>query len=484
MVAFRFSAKLPKFACWLLLIAGISTSWAGNTRPNIIFILSDDHGAAAMSGTGSGIVDTPNLDRLAASGRYFTNAFAVNSLCGPSRASLITGTYNSRNGFKRNGDALGDALATFPEQLQKAGYTTAVFGKWHLNAAPRGYDDFQVVHGQGKYIDPHMKSPDQDWDGKNRTASRVTGYATEIFTDLSLEWLRNQDGDQPFCLEVHYKTPHAPHLYPERFAGYLQGSLPEPPTLYDDYEGRTILQAEKAPWSKLEHMGKYDLMGEVPAGLNQKEARSYVYQSFFQGYYRMVACLDEQMGRLLDYIEEQPWAENTIVIYVSDNGFFLGDHGFYNKMWMYEESLRIPLIVSWPGKVPEGTTTDAFVSMVDIAPTLVEIADGDIPDSFQGLSLLPLLKGDGKAPNNWRDSHYYHYYDQFGVPGHRGIRTDRYKLIEFEPTSEIQETTLELYDLKNDPQELRNRANDPEYTSILSTLQAKLETARKQFDGE
>ena len=454
------------------------------SRPNIIIILSDDHSASAMSAAGSQIVHTPNLDRLAESGRRFTNAFAVNSLCGPSRASLITGAYNAHNGFKRNRDVLSQEIVTFPEQLQKAGYANAVFGKWHLNSPPRGYDDYRLVHGQGAYEDPFLKSPDQDWDGKNSTATRATGYSTEIFTDLSIEWLSKQDGNQPFCMEIHYKTPHAPHIYPERFDNYLQCSLEEPPTLYDDYMGRDVLLKEKASYSKLNNMLKFDLQTVIPNGLNEREQRSFVYQSFFRGYYRMVACLDEQIGRLLTFIDFQPWADNTVVIYASDNGFFLGDHGLYNKMWMYEESLRIPLIVRWSGHVAEGTLSEAFVSMIDLAPTLVDLADGKIPDTFQGRSLRPLLEGDGQAPDDWRDTHYYHYYGQFEVPEHRGIRTDRYKLIEFEPTSERQESTLELYDLKNDPQELLNRANDPEYTSILSTLQAKLETARKQFDGE
>lgn len=463
------------------------------TRPNILFIMSDDHAAHAMSCYGSRINQTPNLDRIANGGMRFNNCFCTNSICTPSRASILTGTYNHINQVTTLDTPMDNQLQTFPKLLQDVGYQTAIFGKWHLGQGPdhcpTGFDDWAVLPGQGLYHNPDLifKGPDG---GERRT---VHGYVTDIITDLSLDWLKARDADRPFCLMYHHKAPHRAWEPDEKHAHmYLNEEIPEPETLYDDYSGRAAAAAA-AEMRVGVHMNPLDLKSTINKDLPENELRKWAYQRYIKDYLRVIASIDDNVGRVLDYLDEAGLAENTIVIYTSDQGFFLGDHGWYDKRFMYEESLRMPFIVRYPQEIAPGSTNDDMILNVDFAPLFLDLAGVEIPDKMQGRSFRPLLQGE--RPADWRQAMYYRYWmhkAHHNVYAHYGIRTMQHKLIYYyadalDQAGSIDESYTpewELFDLAQDRYELNNVIDDPAYAETVTALKDQLHAMQAAVDDQ
>lgn len=447
-------------------------------RPNILFIMADDHTRAAMSCYGSKTIETPNLDRLAREGMLFNHMTVTNSLCAPSRAALLTGQYSHQNGFKTNHDRFDGSQQTFPKLLQQAGYETAIIGKWHLVTEPTGFDDYLVMPRQGRYFDCPLKAKGAPWKDGREGGEVYEGYLTDVITEQAIRWLGERPSGRPFCLMVHHKAPHGPHEPAPRHADFLADeTVPEPPTLLDDYAGRAPEHIEEAIGSSRMAICRYPQYKQDIAkhAGNREKATRTMYQTYMKGYLRLVKALDENVGRLLDHLDEAGLRDNTMVVYTSDNGFFNGEHGFFNKMWMYEPSLHLPFIVRYPGVVQAGTTNDELVSMLDFAPTFLELAGAPIPDQMQGVSLCPLLRGEKPA---WRDAVYYHYYGEYTVPENYGVRTKTHKLIhypELEPGPK-----WELFDLEEDPLELNNLASDPAHAERLAAMKDLLKAKRKE----
>lgn len=463
------------------------------SKPNIIFIMSDDHASHAMSCYGSRINSTPNLDRIADGGMRFDNCFCTNSICTPSRASILTGTYNHVNGVTTLLTLLDNKLQTFPKLLQENGYQTAIFGKWHLGMGPEhcptGFDDWAVLPGQGRYHNPEFlfKGPDG---GTKRT---VPGYVTDLITDMSLDWLKERDKERPFCLLYQHKAPHRPWYPDEKHAGmYLNEDIPEPATLQDDYTNRA--SAAKAAEMRVGvDMNSTDLKCEIPHELPEEEMRKWGYQRYIKDYLRVVASIDDNVGRVLDYLEQEGLAENTIVIYTSDQGFFLGDHGWFDKRFMYEESLRMPFIIKYPKEVQPGSVNDDIVLNLDFAPLFLDMAGVPIPDSIQGQSFRQILQGN--TPKEWRQSMYYRYWmhkRDHNVNAHYGIRTKSHKLIYYysdplgQPGADegTYEPEWELFDIENDPYELNNVYDDPAYADIANILKSELHRIQQEVGDE
>ena len=467
---------------------------ANRDRPNILFIMSDDHGYQAMSCYGSKVNKTPNLDRIAREGMRFDRCFVTNSICGPCRAVILTGKYSHLNGFLRNGNRFDGEQQTVAKLLRKAGYQTAVVGKWHLKSDPTGFDYWHVLIGQGPYYNPPMKTPEG--------VVRHVGYTTDIITDQTLHWLKNErKKDQPFFLMYHHKAPHRNwQPGPKYLNKYYDVTIPEPPTLFDDYSGRgTAAKTQKMTVAR--HLTPNDLKLVPQRGLNEqqrkkwdaayaeknkafadsklegKELVRWKYQRYAKDYLRCVDAVDENVGRVLDYLDEAGLTENTIVVYTSDQGWYLGEHGWYDKRWMYEESFRTPLVVRWPKRIKPGSVSPSLVMNLDFAETFLDVAGAEIPDDMQGRSMLPILAG--KAPQDWRKSVYYHYYEFPGahsVRRHYGVRTDRYKLIHFYRIDE-----WELFDLQKDPHELRSVYSDPAYASVVREMKQELGRLREHY---
>ena len=456
----------------LMFVNGQCFAQHTGNRPNIIFIMADDHDMQSISSYGSKLIQTPGIDRLANEGMRFNNCFSVNSICAPSRADLITGKYNQLNGVLRIGDKLDEKQLTFPMLLQQAGYTTALIGKWHLVSEPQGFDYYNVLPGQGQYFNCLMKEKGQPWLDGNKGGIPSKGFITDVITDRSIEWLKNNNTGNPFFLMIHHKAPHTPHEYPGKYDSlYAHEDIPLPETFNDDYAGKNPgLQNENAGFSRLDHIYPDHIKEKAAKGLSKEQFKYWAYQSFFKGYLRLVASLDENISRLLQYLDESGLSKNTIVVYTSDNGFFMGEHGLFNKMWMYEESMRLPLLIRYPGIVKAGSVNNEMVSILDFAATFTDIAKAKISPEMQGRSIVPLLKGE--MPKDWRDAIYYHYFDQYEVPEHVGIRSKQYKLIQF--FDKKNNTSFkELYDLKTDPHELKNIY----YTTSNKALKDKLENA-------
>ncbi len=452
-------------------------------KPNILFIMSDDHASHAMSCYGSRINQTPNLDRIANDGMILQNCFCVNSICTPSRANILTGKHSHLNGVKTLGDPIDGRKPNVAKMLQAGGYQTAMVGKWHLghggNADPTGFDYWNVLPGQGDYYDPVMIEE------SGRT--KHEGYATDIITDFSLEWLKNRDRDKPFFLMSHHKAPHRPWDSDEKHLHmFADEDVPMPDNFFDDYANRSNA-AKEAKMRVFGHMNDRDLkiekFGPPPEGLSEKELANWQYQRYIKEYLRCVASIDDNVGRLLDYLDEDGAADDTMVIYTSDQGFFLGDHGWYDKRFMYEESLRMPFIVRYPKAIRAGSSTNALSLNIDFAETWLDYAGLDIPEDMQGRSLRPVLEGD--VPDDWRESMYYRYWMHLShhyVPAHYGIRTLRYKLIYYYgealgtsgSINEPKEPEWELFDLEKDPNEMCSVYNDPEYADVVKELTAEL----------
>ena len=381
-------------------------------RPNILYIMADDHAAHAVSAYGSRINRTPNIDRLAREGVLFGNCFAVNSLCAPSRASILTGTYGHVNGVRTNGARFASGLTTFPKLLQEAGYATALVGKWHLKAEPEGFDRWSVLPGQGAYFDPMMIV--------NGREQKRSGYVSQVITDEAIRWLGRRDVRKPFCLLVHHKAPHANWEPGPRYAElFKETRIPTPDTFRDDFatRGQAIRSHRLFVGPKLWELHYQRRFGSIPAAVSEEDAKAWVYQRFIKDYLRCVASVDESVGRLLDYLDTVGLARDTVVIYTSDQGFFLGDHGLYDKRFMYEESIRMPLVARWPGKIGADTRIDRIILNVDFAPTLLSLAGLSPPEVMQGRSFLPLLLGE--QPTDWRRAMYYRFYEKaYGVGPH------------------------------------------------------------------
>lgn len=466
-------------------------------RPNILLIMCDDLAFQAISAYGSAVNQTPRIDRLAKEGMLFRRCLVGNSICGPSRASILTGKYSHKNGFLTNNDRFDASQTTFPKLLRNAGYQTAVFGKWHLVSEPAGFDAWQILPGQGEYYNPPMINAG----GKVQTS----GYATEIITDLSLDWLKKErDPNKPFLLLAWHKAPHRNWQPAPKYLNLFKDvKIPEPPTLFDDYSGRGT-PARDQDMSIAKTLTDHDLkLGPPPPRLNPEQKAAWEaaytaeneafrkadlkggdlirwkYQRYMKDYLRCVASVDESVGRLLDYLDESGLAENTVVAFTSDQGFYLGEHGWFDKRWMYEESLKTAFLVRWPGAVPAGAVSDALVSNIDFAPTFLELAGAEIPSEMQGRSVLPILRG--KSPADWRKSFYYEYYEYpipHRVQRHDGVCTDRYKLIHFYDVDE-----WELYDLKADPREMHNLYADPAQAETVRSLKTELTRLRTFYEA-
>lgn len=452
----------------LTALSGVCRAGA-KRRPNILFIMTDDHAAHALSCYGSRINRTPQLDRLAAGGVRFDNCFVTNAICGPSRATLLTGQYSHTNGYKLNDRRFDGSQQTFPKLLQKAGYHTAIIGKWHLGSDPTGFDHWCILPGQGIYNDPAFID-----NGARRT---IQGYVTDIITDLAIEHIRKLDRSRPFCMLYHHKAPHrAWNPAPRHARLYEDADIPLPETFNDDWSNRGRAARDQAMTIE-RHLTRTDLKADPPADLSGQKLKEWKYQRYIRDYLRCVAGVDENIGRMLDFLDKEGLADDTIVIYTSDNGFFLGDHGWYDKRFMYEQSLRVPFIVRWPGAVRGGAVNRDIVINCDWAPTLLDCAGVEVPPEMQGRSIRPLLEG--ATPAGWRKSMYYHYYEFPGphnVHPHYGVRTHRHKLIHFYTLNE-----WELFDLEKDPNEMRSVYDDPAYAAVRDELRTELQRLRTEL---
>lgn len=487
-------------------------------RPNIIFIMSDDHAYQAISAYDQRLISTPNIDRIAKAGILFTNASVTNSICAPSRATILTGKHSHLNGKVDNHFKFDTTNITFPQILQANGYQTAMFGKLHFGNSPKGFDQFKILPDQGNYYNP-------DFITKNNGNIQVKGYVTDIITDMTLDWLKEERSpDKPFMLMYLHKAPHRSWLMAERHLEEMtQKSYPEPKTLFDDYAGRTAPAKEaemniltsmswsgdnkiypavmdslkipeigfdkqrfKAEMGRLDPNQKanfekvYDQINAefkkaYPSMTDQDKMR-WKFQRYMQDYLGTIRAVDENVGRLLDYLEANHLMENTIIVYTSDQGFYLGEHGWFDKRFIYDESFKTPLMVSWPGKIKPGQKSDALVQNLDFAQTFLDAAGVPAPKDMQGQSLIPLMLG-----KSWnRDAVYYHYYEypaEHMVNRHYAIVTKKYKLIHYYFSAD----TWELIDREKDPLELKNVYDDPAYASIRKTLHKQLDALRSKY---
>ena len=445
---------------------------ASPSCPNILYIMADDHAAHAISAYGSTINQTPHLDRLAKEGMRFDRVFAVNSICTPSRATILTGKYSHLNGvpvFNR----FDGSQPTVAKYLQAAGYHTGMIGKWHLGSDPTGFDEWTILPGQGSYFNPSFIEP-----SGNRV---IQGYVTDIITDLAINFIKNRaDKNQPFFLMCHHKAPHRNWQPDEKHkAMFANKEIPEPATLRDDGAGRTDAIHE-CTQKVLENLTANDTKGPPPAGLQGDALLKWKYQRYMQDYLACVQSVDDNVGRMLDYLDESGLAANTIVIYTSDQGFFLGDHGLFDKRFMYEQSIRMPFLVRWPGVAKAGSVEAAMAINPDFAPTFMEMAGLAVPADMQGRSLVPLLKGG--HPADWRTSWYYRYYHDPGdhnTRAHYGVRTETHKLIYF-----WKKDQWEMYDLVKDPAELHNIYQDPAQADTVASLKKELYRLKKELKDD
>ncbi|MFC4137862.1 MULTISPECIES: sulfatase [unclassified Microbacterium] len=447
-------------------------------RPNFVFVLTDDHAPNAISAYGSVVNSTPGIDAIAEAGMRFDRALVENSLCTPSRAAILTGTYSHTSEVTTLATHLTNDHETFITALKDAGYRTAMFGKWHLGHGegydPAGFDHWEVLPDQGEYFDPELIT------AEGRT--RHEGYVTDILTEHALTWMAEQ-GDEPYCVLVWHKAPHRSWLYHPRHAELFTDPIPLPPTFEDDYSGRGT-PAHSATMRIADHLYDIDLKQDPPSELAYEDRAVWKYQRYMQDYLRCVAAVDESVQALTSFVSESGHADDTVTIYASDQGFYLGEHGWFDKRFMYEESLRMPLILSYPARVAAGQTSENLVSNVDIAQTILDFAGVEAPADMQGASLAPMLTGDDPAPV--RDAHYYRFYEHddhmHHVWAHYGIRTDRYKLIYFYADGMDLPNTgnltfppeWELFDLENDPHELHSVHLDPAYADIRRELTLRL----------
>ena len=497
------------------------TALAEKKRPNIVFFFTDDHAPHAIgayNGWLKSVNPTPEIDKLADDGMLFENSFCTNSICGPSRAVIMSGKHSHKNGFMNNGNSFDWNQQIFPKILRAAGYHTALYGKSHLKGKPQGFDSWAVLPGQGDYYNPAMITP------KGRKI--INGYCTDIVTDMAIDFIKeSKELGKPFMLMCQHKAPHRTWMPALRHLHlYDDITIPEPKTLFDQYEGRIPAQHQEMEIDRhmyLDHDLFTDLTPDLDfpkqrlpsqdrsAYLNMKrmtpkqlktwraaygpkdkafrEAKltgrdlvRWKFQRYAKNYLRAIKGVDENLARLRKALEDQGLADNTVFVYSSDQGFYIGDHGWYDKRWMYEESLKMPLIISWPGVIKPGSRNTDLVQNLDYAQTFLEMAGAETPSDMQGTSLVPLLKGN--KPNDWRKSIYYHYYEYpsyHQVPRHNGIRTERYKLINFYEFGE-----WEFYDLKTDPDELKNLYGNPEKKELIDDVRKQLLKLQKGYGDD
>ena len=512
-------------------ILGCFNNAENEMPPNILFIMSDDHAYQAISAYDDRLIQTPNIDRIANEGMIFQNACVTNSICAPSRAVILTGKHSHLNGKIDNHAKFDDSQTTFPQLFQKAGYQTAMFGKLHFGNNPKGVDDFLILPGQGDYINPKFLGKDKD--------TIITGYVTDVITDLTLDWFKTKrDKKKPFLMMYLHKAPHrAWWPSPEKFAEFYEKEFPEPETLFDDYSGRgtaaktaemnilthmQYMHDSKVRPSTIEEMGKVEpeivyvkgdgtLMRPNAQGfyrpfgraneeqrkkydvtldkiskdfkenwpkMNNEEKMKWKFQRYMQDYLATISSVDDNVGRVLNYMEETGLDENTIVIYTSDQGFYLGEHGWFDKRFIYDESFKTPLMIKWPNVIKPGTTSEEMVQNLDFAQTFLEAAMIKVPGDMQGESLIPLLKGDSEKWN--RDAVYYHYYEYPSVhmaKRHYGIVNKEFKLVRF--YYDVDE--WELYDRLKDPYEMNNVYNDPGYKEVVDKLTEELKEIRIKY---
>jgi len=482
-------------------------------RPNIVFIMSDDHAYQAISAYSNKLIQTPNIDRIAKEGVRFDDCFVTNSLCSPSRAVILTGQYSHRTGARDNSFSMriDSCVTIFPMLLQKAGYQTAIVGKWHLLNRPEGFNYSSILIGQGNYYNPDFIT--------NGDTARAHGYATDVTMDKAINWLSGmRDKNSPFCLMVQNKAPHRDWLPDTTDFHEFNNDLPLPETLFDDYSGRGKAAHEQMMeigknlhlFSDLKYHASKPVTGEMVTDLlheldrmdttqrnailrfyaredakadtskmTRKEFVAWKYQRYIKDYLRCIRSIDRNVGRLLDYLKESGLLDNTLIIYTSDQGMYLGEHGWFDKRFMYRQSFRTPLLMRYPAMIKPGTVSTGMALNLDFGPTFLDLAGVAKPDYMQGTSLVPLFGG--KTPEDWRKSVYYHFYEYPGwhaVKRHYGIRTDHYKLIHF--YYDIDE--WELYDLQKDPDEMNNVYNDPAYQQVRDSLTVQLRLLQKKYD--
>ncbi len=479
-------------------------------KPNIIFIMSDDHAFQAISAYNSGLVKTPNIDKIADQGIKFNKAFVTNSISAPSRAVILTGKFSHLNGVTGNDQVFDENQQTFPKILQQTGYQTAIIGKWHLKSYPTGFGHWNILPGQGDYYNPDFIRQGKD--------TAYSGYVTEIITDLSIDWLEKRDKNRSFCLMIHHKAPHRswmPAL--KNLELFDEKEFDMPGNFYDDYTGKEALKVQmltvkdhmdvrmdfKVPcdtcdtstvntwapgeyWRRLNRLStkerqKWDdaYKKEEIEFCNVKNDESkydrWKFRRYMEDYLRCIVSVDESVGQILDYLKENNLDENTVVVYTSDQGFFLGEHGLFDKRFMYEEAMRTPLLIRYPKEIKEKSQTEKLTQNLDIAPTLLDLAGINIPDDMQGVSLRKIWLNDG---SEWRQALYYHYYEKgFGAAPHFGVRTERYKLIRFYDVVD----SWEFYDLKSDPGEMKNLYMDPDSEQKIKLLKNKLIELQKKY---
>ena len=506
----------------LSILATLALPLTAAEKPNILFIFSDDHSPNAISCYPGGLFDeispTPGIDRIANEGMRFDNSFCANSICGPSRACILTGKHSHMNGFIDNDSSFFDGLQqTFPDLLRQAGYTTAMIGKWHLRSNPVGFDHWEILPGQGAYYNPDFVQMDN-------TRKRFEGHCNDLVTEKGLTWLKEAaKSDKPFMAMVQYKAPHRNWSPAFRHLDLFRDiKLPEPDSLFDDYSNRSAALKEHEMGIKGHFYWNYDMklpepnlypehflngledfqfkrlseedkktflaayapnnekfLADMKAGkLDEKAITRWKYQRYLKDYLRVIRSMDEGIAKILDHLDETGLAKNTIIIYSSDQGFYLGEHGWYDKRWMFEESLVMPFVIRWPGHITPGTSSEALIQNIDYAPTFLELAGAKIPADMQGESILPILTNDGKAPKDWRHSIYYNYSGEgtHNVAAHDGIRTNEHKLFWLPETKEYQ-----LFDLKKDPQELKSVHQDPSYTETFADLKEELSKTRAKY---
>ncbi|UCS91571.1 sulfatase [Echinicola marina] len=504
----------------LLLITSCQERTIEQKRPNIVFIMSDDHAYQAISAYDNTLINTPNIDRIAKEGMLFTNASVTNSICAPSRATILTGKHTHIHGKVDNIFPFDTTNVTFPQLLHDAGYQTAMFGKLHFGNKPKGFDEFKILPDQGDYYNPEFIT--------NKGDTTVMGYVTDIITDLTLDWFdHRREADKPFMLFYLHKAPHREWLpAPRHYKEFTKRTFPEPATLFDDYEGRgtaareaemnirehmtvsadnkiypeiakelgikepsewgynvfkskygRFTAAQKAEWDAIYGPINEEFKRQYPS-MSEEDFMRWKYQRYMQDYLGTIAAVDENVGRLMDYLDENGLSENTIVVYTSDQGFYLGEHGWFDKRFIYDESFKTPLLIKWPEKIEAGSKSNVMVQNLDFAQTFLEAADVKAPADMQGESLMPLLKG---QPEKWtREGVYYHYYEYPGfhmVKRHYGIVNEDFKLAHF--YYDIDE--WELYDRKKDPLEMNNVYDDPAYENVVKELKEKLKELRVKY---
>ncbi|MFR9495906.1 MAG: sulfatase [Rikenellaceae bacterium] len=525
----RINNRGAQLLCFSLSVPFVLQAQGGDNRPNIIHIMTDDHSFQTISAYGhalSQMAPTPNLDRLAEEGIIFNRGYVENSISAPSRATLLTGMYSHDHGQIRLGGGLNPDVEQFPEMIRQSGYQTAVIGKWHLPIDPKGFDYYKILHDQGDYYNPEFKTKDSDGE-----YVQEHGYASTLITDASLDWLDNRDRSKPFCLLLHHKTPHRNWMPDIQYLNlYDDVEFPYPDNLFDDYNGREAARTQdmnidkdlswsydlkvdqlkdqdSTPWivsdwkRALDRMtpeqleawnAAYDPKNEamIDASLEGEELVKWKFQRYLKDYMRCIKSLDDQVGRVLEYIEKEGIADNTVIVYTSDQGFYMGEHGWFDKRFMYEESFRTPILMRFPSAMKRvGVESEDLVQNIDFAPTYLSIAGVEIPEYMHGRSLLEIAD-DGKAPKDWRKSLYYHYYDYPAVHmvrRHDGVATNRYKLIHFygqQHQSDKHIDHWEFFDLKKDPTEMNNEYDNKRYSRIIEELKAELNEYRKELGVE